>query len=37
MLQVSGNTLQQLEMFKNLGVVFTIDGRRDNEIGIQIG
>ena len=36
-LQVSGNTLQQVEKFKCLGVVFTIDGRRNEEIDTRIG
>jgi len=31
LLQVSGNTLQHLEMLKFLGVVFTSDGRRNEE------
>jgi len=31
-LQVSGNTLQQVETFKYLGVVFTSDGNRNKEI-----
>ena len=36
MLQVSGNTLQQLEIFKYLGVVFTSDGRQSEEIDTRI-
>jgi len=35
--QVSGNTLQQVEKFKYLGVVFTSDGRRSEEIDTRIG
>jgi len=34
---VSGNTLQQLEKFKYLGVVFTSDGRQSKEIDTRIG
>jgi len=37
MRQVSGNTLQQVEKFKYLGVVFTSDGRRSKEIDTGIG
>ena len=37
MLQVSGNTLQQVEKFKYLGVVFTSDGRRSEEIDTRVG
>jgi len=36
MLQVSGNTLQQLEIFKYLGVVFTSDGRQSEDIDTRI-
>ena len=36
-LQVSGNTLQQVEKFKHLGVVFTSDGRQSKEIYTRIG
>ena len=36
MLQVSGNTLQQLEIFKYLGVVFTSDGRQSEEIDTRV-
>jgi len=36
-LQISGNTLQQVEKFKYLGVVFTSDGRRNKEIDTRIG
>jgi len=32
MLQVTGNTLQQVENFKHLGVVFASNGRRSEEI-----
>jgi len=32
MLQLSGNTLQQVEKFKYLGVVFTNDGRRNEQM-----
>jgi len=32
MLQVSGNTLQQVEKFKYLGVVFMNDGRRNEQM-----
>jgi len=34
---VSGNTLQQVEKFKYLGVAFTSDGRRSEEIDTRIG
>jgi len=34
---VSGNTLQQVEKFKYLGVVFTSNGRRSEEIDTRIG
>ena len=34
---VSGNTLQQVEKFKYLGVVFTSDRRRSEEIDTRIG
>jgi len=37
MLQVSGSTLQQVETFKYLGVVFKSDGRRNKEIDTRIG
>jgi len=37
MLQVSGNTLQQVEKFKDLGVVFASDVRWSEEIDTQIG
>ena len=37
MLQVNGSTLQQVEKFKYLGVVFTSDGRRKEEIDKWIG
>jgi len=37
MLQVSGNTLQQVETFKCLGVVFTRDRRRNKENDTRIG
>jgi len=37
MRQVSGNTLQQLETFKYLEVVFASDGRRNEEIDTRIG
>ena len=36
-LQVSGNTLQQVEAFKYLGVVFTSDGSRNKGIDTLIG
>jgi len=36
MLQVSGNTLQQVEKFKYIGVVFTIDGRWRKEVDTRI-
>ena len=36
-LQVSGNTLQQVETFKYLGVVFTSDESRKKEIDTRIG
>jgi len=32
MLQVSGNTLQQVEMFKYVAVAITSNGRRNKEI-----
>jgi len=35
-LQMSGNTLQQVETFKYLGVVFTSDGSRNKEIDTRI-
>jgi len=37
MLQVSGNTLQQVEKFKYLGMVFTSDGRPNKKIDARIG
>ena len=37
MLQVSGNTLQEVEKFKHLGVVFASDGRWSEEIDTRIG
>jgi len=37
MRQVSGNTLQQVEKFKYLGVVFTSGGRRSEEIETRVG
>jgi len=37
MLQVSGNTLQQMEQFKHLGVVFASDGRCNDNIDTRIG
>ena len=37
MLQVSGNTLQQVEKFKHLGVVFASDARWSKEIDTRIG
>jgi len=36
MLQVSGNTLQQVEKFKYIGVVFTIDRRWSEEVDTRI-
>jgi len=36
-LQVSGNTLHQVEKFKYLGVVFTSDGRQNKEIDTRVG
>jgi len=36
MLQVSDNALQQVENFKYLRVVFTSDGRPNNEIDARI-
>ena len=35
--QVSGNTLQQVETFKHLGVVCTSDGSRNKGIDTRIG
>ena len=35
--QVSGNTLQQVERFKYLRVVFTSDGNRNKEVDTRIG
>jgi len=37
MLQVSGNTLLQLERFKHRGVVFTSDANRNKDIDIRVG
>jgi len=37
MLQVSGNTLQQVEKFKYVGMVFTSDGGWNNKIDTRIG
>jgi len=37
LLQVSGNTLQHVEKFKNLVMVSTSDGRRKKELDTQIG
>jgi len=37
MLQVNGNTLQQVEKLKYLGVVFTSVGRRIKELHKRIG
>jgi len=37
MWHLSGNTLQQMEKFKYLGVVFTSDGRWSEEIDTRIG
>jgi len=34
---VRGNTLQQVETFKYLGVMFTSDGIRNKEIDLRIG
>ena len=36
-LQVNGATLKQVEMFKYLGVAFTIDGKQDEELDTRIG
>ena len=36
-LQVNGATLKQVEKFKYLGVVFTSDGRQDEELDTRIG
>jgi len=36
-LQVSGNTLQQVETFKYVGVVFTSDRSGNKGIGTRIG
>jgi len=36
-LQVRGNTLQQAEKFKYLGMAFTSDGRRNKQIDTRIG
>jgi len=37
MLQVSSNTLQQVEKFKYIVVAFTSDGRQSKEIDTRIG
>ena len=37
MLQVSSNTLQQVEKFKYIVVAFTSDGKRNKEIDTRIG
>jgi len=37
MLNVSSNTLQQVEGFRHLGVIFTSDGRQNKEIDTRIG
>jgi len=37
MLQLSGNTLQQVEKFNYLAVVFTSDGKRSENIDARIG
>ena len=37
MLQVRGNTLQQVEKFKYIGVVFTSDGRWSEEVDTRLG
>jgi len=37
MRQMSGSTLQQVQMFKYLGVVFTSNGRRSEETDKRIG
>jgi len=34
-LQVSGASLKQLEKFKHLGVVFTSDGRQNEELELE--
>ena len=36
-LQVNGETLKQVEKFRYLGVVFTSDGRQDEELDTRIG
>jgi len=36
-LQISGDTLQQVETFEDLGVVFTSDESRNKEIETRIG
>ena len=36
-LQVNGATLKQVEKFKYLGVAFTSDERKDEELGSRIG
>ena len=37
MLQVNGETLKQVEKFKDLAVAFTSDGRQDKELDTRIG
>jgi len=37
MLNVSSNTLQQVERFRHLGVIFKSDGRQNKEIDTGIG
>jgi len=34
---VSGNTLQQVEKFKYIGMVSTSDGKRNREVDARIG
>jgi len=36
-LQVSGVSLKQLEKFEYLGLVFTSDGRQDEELDTRMG
>jgi len=36
-MQVSGVSLKQVEKFKYLGIVFTSDGKKDEELDIRIG
>jgi len=36
-LQVSGVSLKQVEKFKYLGIVFTSDGRQDEELNTRMG